>query len=61
MCSIFFVIKQKKNKELSKDIFRVFQHELSCHVPSVCILVDLAKFKHNDHPVCGTLVCCLTV
>jgi len=30
-----FAIKQKENKELSKDIFRVFQHKLSCHVPSV--------------------------
>jgi hypothetical protein len=35
MYYIFFVIKQKENKELSKDIFRVFQHKLSCHVPSV--------------------------
>jgi len=35
MYYIFFAIKQKENKELSKDIFRVFQHKLSCHVPSV--------------------------
>ena len=34
MYYIFFAIKQKENKELSKDIFRVFQHKLSCHVPS---------------------------
>jgi len=37
MYYIFFAIKQKENKELSKDIFRVFQHKLSCHVPSVGI------------------------
>jgi hypothetical protein len=35
MYYIFLVIKQKENKELSKDIFRVFQHKLSCHVPSI--------------------------
>jgi len=42
MYYIFFAIKQKENKELSKDIFRVFQHKLSCHVPSVdsCISKD---------------------
>ena len=37
MYYIFFAIKQKENKELSKDIFRVFQHKLSCHVPSIII------------------------
>ena len=43
MYYIFFAIKQKENKELSKDIFRVFQHKLSCHVPSVSL----------SEPMCG--------
>jgi len=44
MYYIFFAIKQKENKELSKDIFRVFQHKLSCHVPSEYSFVVDNKF-----------------
>jgi len=39
MYYIFFGVKQKENKELSKDIFRLFQDKLSCHVPSVARMV----------------------
>ena len=38
MYYMFFTRKQKKDKELSKDMFRVFQHKLSCHVSSVLTL-----------------------
>ena len=44
MYYIFFAIKQKENKELSKDIFRVFQHKLSCHVPSVGLILVYCTF-----------------
>ena len=35
MYYMFLARKQKKDKELPKDMFRVFQHKLSCHVSSV--------------------------
>jgi len=46
MYYIFFAIKQKENKELSKDIFRVFQHKLSCHVPSVILSKNGISYLH---------------
>ncbi|EDR07478.1 uncharacterized protein LACBIDRAFT_298739 [Laccaria bicolor S238N-H82] len=44
---MFLTRKQKKNKELSKDIFRVFQCRLSCHVSSSSSL----RFTFTSHAI----------
>ena len=50
MYYMFLTRKQKKDKELSKDMFRVFQHKLSCHVSSVIFIFDQSSAHTSLFP-----------